>query len=189
MARELDMEFHPVLNRDPNFSPVRDHEAVRAATGLSVTSTDEYEALHGQSCFENFCHQLWDNPQINWDGKVLGCCMNYWGDFGGNAFRDGLRASVNTEQIVYARAMLRGRAPPREDIPCTRCAVYEGMRKRDQWLERGARRAVKLIYWNFCRRILHWLPERARRTVKLLYWDFYRRTRPWLPAFVRGAGR
>jgi len=189
MARELDMEFYPVLNRDPNFSPVRDPEAVRAATGLSVTSTDEYEALHGQSFLEIYCHQLWDNPQINWDGKVLGCCVNSWGDFGDNAFRDGLRASVNTEQIVYARKMLRGRAPPREDIPCTRCGVYEGMRKRGQWLERGARHTVKLIYWDFCSRILRWLPERARRTVKLLYWDFYRRTRRWLPAFVRGAGR
>src|SRR5262249_3807628 len=49
MARELDMVFDPQLNRDPNYSPLWDPEAVRAATGLSVTSTDEYEALHGQS--------------------------------------------------------------------------------------------------------------------------------------------
>jgi hypothetical protein len=47
----------------------------------------------------------------NWDGKVLGCCINTWIDFGGNAFRDGLTASLNTEQIQYAQAMLLGRAP------------------------------------------------------------------------------
>jgi MoaA/NifB/PqqE/SkfB family radical SAM enzyme len=191
MARELDMVFYPRLNTwDSNFSPVRDPEAVRAATGISATSRDEYEALHGQSYDEYYaCHQLWDDPQINWDGKVLGCCMNHWSDFGGNAFRDGLTASVNTEQIVYARAMLRGHAPPREDIPCTQCALYQEMRKRGQSLERGASRTAKLIYWDFCRRILHLLPERARPTVKLTYWDFYRRTRRWLPAFVHGAGR
>ena len=199
MARELDMEFYPVQNyerlalrfatgagddigdNNPNFSPVRNPEAVRAATGMSAASRDEYEALHGQSIWEKFCHQLWDDPQINWDGKVLGCCVNYWGDFGGNAFRDGLRASVNTEQIVYARAMLRGHAPPREDIPCTRCEHYEGMRKRGQWLDRGARRTLKLLYWDFCRRVLRWLPRRARRTVKLIYWDFYRHIQRWLP--------
>jgi MoaA/NifB/PqqE/SkfB family radical SAM enzyme len=188
LARELDMEFQTQLNHSPNYSPVRDPEAVRAATGMSVASRDEYGALHGRSYHETFCHQLWDDPQINWDGKVLGCCVNFWGDFGGNAFRDGLRASVNTEQIVYARAMLRGRAPPREDVPCTRCEQYEGMHKRGQWLERGARRTVQLIYWDFCRRILRWLPEGSRRTVKLIYWDFYRRTRRWLPAFVREVG-
>jgi hypothetical protein len=188
MARELDMDFYPHVNWNSNFSPVRDPEAVRAATGMSAASRDEYEALHGKSYYEYVCHQLWDDPQINWDGKVLGCCINYWGDFGGNAFRDGLRASVNTEQIVYARKMLRGHAPSREDIPCTQCEFYEGMRKRAQWLERGARRTVKLTYRDFCRCILRWLPERARRTVKLKYWDFYRRTRRWLPAFVRGSG-
>jgi MoaA/NifB/PqqE/SkfB family radical SAM enzyme len=188
MARELDMEFYPHLNFDPNFSPVRDPEAIRAATGMSAASRDEYEALHGQPYYDYVCHQLWDDPQINWDGKVLGCCINYWGDFGGNAFRDGLRASVNTEHIVYARSMLRGRAPPREDIPCTQCEFYEAMRKRGQWLDRGPRRTVKLIYRDLCRRTLRWLPERARRTVKLTYWNFYRRTQCWLPAFVRGTG-
>jgi MoaA/NifB/PqqE/SkfB family radical SAM enzyme len=181
MARELDMEFYPHLNWDPSYSPVRDPEAVRAATGISAASRDEYEALHDQSYYQYVCHQLWDDPQINWDGKVLGCCVNYWGDFGGNAFRDGLTASLNTEQIVYARAMLRGHAPPREDIPCTRCQYYEGMRKRGQWLERGARRKLRLIYWNCCRRALRWLPSDARRTLKLMYWDFAQR---WMPRRV-----
>jgi len=190
LARELDMAFHTQLNHwDPKFSPVRDPEAVRAASGRSAVSRNDYEALHGQSQYEYMCHQLWDDPQINWDGKVLGCCMNIWGDFGGNAFRDGLSASVNTEQIVYARTMLRGHAPPREDIPCTRCEIYEGRRSHGQWVERGASRTVNLIYRDLCRRILHWLPERARPTVKLIYWDFYRRNRRWLPAFVRVVGR
>jgi MoaA/NifB/PqqE/SkfB family radical SAM enzyme len=172
LARELDMGFQTALNHSRTYSPVRDPETVLAATGLGAVSSDGYAALHGRSYHENFCHQLWDDPQINWDGKVLGCCVNNWGDFGGNAFRDGLRASVNTEQIVYARAMLRGRAPPREDILCTRCDHYEAMHKRGQWLERGARRTVKLIYWDFCRRILRWLPERSRHTVKLIYGIF-----------------
>jgi hypothetical protein len=95
---------------------------------------------------------------INWDGKVLGCCVNYWGDFGGNAFRDGLTASVNTEQIQYARAMLLGRAPPRGDIPCTRCSEYKKMSKRGAWLERAPPRLQ-----NWSRR---WVPTIARRTLK-----------------------
>jgi Flp pilus assembly protein TadD len=138
MARALGMQFYPELNWDPNFSPVWDTQGVRAATGMGAATYQEHQALHGQDFHQQFCHQLWDHPQINWDGKVLGCCVDVWGDFGGNAFRDGLTASVNTEQIVHARAMLLGRVRAREDIPCTTCSVYRGMCERSHWLERGA---------------------------------------------------
>src|SRR5262249_35795904 len=73
MSRELGMDFFATPNAFPNYSPVRDPEAVRAATGVAVTRHED-EVLP-------YCHQLWDAPQINWDGKVLGCCMNTWGDF------------------------------------------------------------------------------------------------------------
>jgi hypothetical protein len=57
----------------------------------------------------SICHELWDMPQVNWDGKVLGCCRNFWGDFGGNAFTDGLIESLNNEKIAYARKCCAGR--------------------------------------------------------------------------------
>ena len=82
------------------------------------------------------CHQLWDAPQINWDGKVLGCCWNYWGDFGGNAFTDGLVESLNNPKIAYARDMLRGEQPARDDIPCSTCSLYFAMRDHSQWIKR-----------------------------------------------------
>ena len=70
--------------------------------------------------------------------KNLGCCRNFWGDFGGNAFNDGLRACFNHEKMRYARAMLRGRKPPRDDIPCSTCEIYHAMRDRSDWITRGA---------------------------------------------------
>src|SRR5260370_31712376 len=85
---------------------------------------------------QRICNQLWDMPQVNWDSKVLGCCRNFWGDFGGNAFADGLIPSLNTEKITYARKMLRGQAAARHDIPCTTCEIYLDMRANDRWLER-----------------------------------------------------
>jgi hypothetical protein len=169
MARELGMGFVTSLNSDRRYSPVRDPEAVRAATGAPATQ-NEYEVLHGHSYYQYSCRQLWDEPQINWDGKVLGCCINFWGDFGGNAFRDGLTASVNTEQIQYARAMLLGRAPPRRGIPCTQCDRYTKMVKHGRWLGRGDQPALKRIYfaaWLYYgiavvyRRAQRWLPKRA----------------------------
>jgi MoaA/NifB/PqqE/SkfB family radical SAM enzyme len=174
MARELGMDFVAKPNWDPNYSPLRDPEAVRAATDDPVT-WDEYAALYGDG---DCCHQLWDEPQINWDGKVLGCCVNSWGDFGGNAFRDGLTASVNTEQIQYARAMLLGRAPPREDIPCTRCRAYQNMSKRGAWLE-----IVPPRLQNWSQRFV---PTIARPTLRKIYWVVYRRAQRWLPKRALG---
>ena len=95
-------------------------------------------------------------PQINWDGKVLGCCVNHRGDFGGNAFRDGLTASVNTEQIQYARAMLLGHAPPRAAPPPQRLR---------NWAVRHvpafAKPTLKKIYWGVYHLASNWLPQRA----------------------------
>ncbi len=127
LCRELGMTFNPKISWDDEFSPIKDKAFVLRETGLQATRS-EYREQTGEICGRVICRQLWRSPQINWDGKVLGCCRNFWGDFGGNAFRDGLEAAVNNEKIGYARDMLRGRRGPRDDIPCTTCEIYDQMR-------------------------------------------------------------
>jgi len=124
MAQTLGMSFRTKLTWDDRFSPIRDKQFVRDQTGERATSRDEFEQEKGHQYLNQICRQLWDHPQINWDGKILGCCRNFWGDFGGNAFTDGLIESVNNEKMVYAREMLTGKSPPRDDIPCTTCDMY-----------------------------------------------------------------
>jgi MoaA/NifB/PqqE/SkfB family radical SAM enzyme len=136
MAADLGMEFFAKLSWDDDVSPLRDKDAVRQALGVGAATRDEFRARHGRDYMDGLCHQLWDSPQINWDGKVLGCCRNFWGDFGGNAFTDGLAASLNTETLARARAMLQGQAPPRDDIPCTTCSIYIDMQTSGRWLTR-----------------------------------------------------
>jgi len=134
MAAKLGMEFITKLTWDPNFSPIRDPEFVRAQTGWRSLTREEHEQERGKKYLSGICHQLWDAPQINWDGKVLGCCRNFWGDFGGNAFTDGLMNSINNEKMTYARDMLRGRKPARDDIPCSTCELYTARRRSGIWL-------------------------------------------------------
>jgi MoaA/NifB/PqqE/SkfB family radical SAM enzyme len=105
MARELGMRFRPKLSWDPDFSPIRNRRAVEREAGAA--SRADFAALTGNNYMSGICHQLWNAPQINWDGRILGCCRNFWGDFGGNAFQEGLTAAVNSERMSYARAMLR----------------------------------------------------------------------------------
>jgi sulfatase maturation enzyme AslB (radical SAM superfamily) len=134
MAAKLGMEFRTKLTWDEKFSPIRDKEFVRVQTGWQSVTRHEHEQTHGEKFGSAICHQLWDAPQINWDGKIIGCCRNFWGDFGSNAFTDGLMNSVNNEKMIYAREMLSGRKPARDDIPCTTCEIYIAMRNRSKFM-------------------------------------------------------
>lgn len=136
MAEKFGMGFRLKLTWDDKHSPIRDKDFVRAQLGTDVVTRAEFEAKHGQKYAAGICDQLWDDPQINWDGRNLGCGRNFWGDFGGNAFTDGLAETVNSERMTYAREMLSGRQPPRDDIPCTTCEMYHAMRERSHFIER-----------------------------------------------------
>lgn len=122
MAAQLGMRFRPKLNHTPRLFPVTDPEFVARESGLGVSSRTEYKQRK-RSEYSFPCGQLWDNPQINWDGKMLGCCVNKFGDFG-NVFSDGLQTVLRGEKMCYAQLMVTGKVPPRKDIPCYRCKIY-----------------------------------------------------------------
>ncbi len=77
---------------------------------------------------------LWKFPQINWDGKLLGCPCNKWGFYEENVFEDNLAACLNNEKMRYTRQMLMGKKQPRDDILCMKCAVYESIKRYDNWV-------------------------------------------------------
>lgn len=136
MAAELGMEFDAKLNWDETYSPVKDKERARRAVAAGVSSRSEYRETYGADYMEKVCHQLWDAPQLNFDGTVWGCCRNNWQAFEGNAFEDGLEATLNSDQMTHARAMITGKAPAREDVPCTSCRIYKNFRKSGNYLKR-----------------------------------------------------
>lgn len=140
LASQLDMDFSLKTSWDPDYAPVRDREFVREQHRKSATAQCEHKEKQPDFHMRVFCHQLWEEPQINWDGRVLGCCCNWWLDFGSNAFTDGLFYAVNSERMKYAREMLLGRKPARDDIPCSTCAAYIAMKSTGKWLERGVSR-------------------------------------------------
>ena len=131
LARKLNMKFVPKLNADPSYAPIKDPEFVRRETGLTVVSRDEMADAGEIYLADRMCSQLWEPIQLNADGRVLGCCFNYKSDFGGNAFED-INSAINSEKLIYARAMVSDDAPPRDDIPCTTCSVYEKRKPLEQ---------------------------------------------------------
>lgn len=141
LARELNMTFYPKLSWNSQFSPIRNGEAVKRDIGLDAATREEFREKCGGGYLDDCCTQMWNSPQINWDGKVLGCCRNYWGDFGGNALADGLLESINSERIRYARMMLLGQTPDRSDVPCASCVVYLDRKRTGNWVRINAQLA------------------------------------------------
>lgn len=134
IANKLNMKFWIKLSWDEGFSPVKNVDLVRGATDSKVASRSEYYQKYGIDYKQKrICSQLWRIPQINWDGRILGCCFNYWGDFG-NAFELGILSGLNTEKISYARQMLLGEVNEKVDIPCSHCPHYTRMKKNEEWL-------------------------------------------------------
>jgi len=132
MARILGMSFFAKLSWDTDFSPVTEVEELERQLGHAATR-ERFLTQNNAIYFESNCQQLWQQPQINFNGQMLGCCKNYWTDFGGNAFDD-LNAAINSPRMIYARAMLQGEAPPRDDIPCTKCDLYAARRRLERWV-------------------------------------------------------
>lgn len=131
---------------DCEFSPVMDKELVREELGYS--SHIECKEKYGRYPVQGACQALWVQPTINWNGTVMGCCATRFG-FGGNAFREGLLASINNEKMQYARLMLTGKMPARDDIPCSDCTLYLEMADSGQWLKRSfVYRALRFTYGN-----------------------------------------
>lgn len=135
LAKKLNMDFWIKLSWDELYSPIKNKDFVAKEAGLGVSSRSEYYHEYKVSYRQRrICTQLWRIPQINWDGRVLGCCVNYWQDFG-NAFEIGLLEALNSEKISYARKMLLGEVNQRSDIPCTNCEHYKTMSNHKNWLK------------------------------------------------------
>ena len=138
MAKELDMEFSVKLSWEDlyteSFSPVKDLGLIRKETGLGAGNRHEFRQKYGEEHTRKCCLDLWSSPQINYDGRVLGCSVNYWDDYG-NAFKDGLESCLNSDKINYAREMLMGRAESKKGIPCTPCRIYQSMKENRTWLK------------------------------------------------------
>jgi MoaA/NifB/PqqE/SkfB family radical SAM enzyme len=140
MAKELNMMMHfkPTWGEDEGNYVSRaglkegfeNPELLKKQTGMECLTRKEYYAVYKRDwCQQYFvCQKLWRAPQINWDGRLLGCQEIIDQDFGVNVFKIGLKRALNSKNFVYAKKMLQGKLPPSVDsshIPCVNCIHYK----------------------------------------------------------------
>lgn len=134
MAKDLNIGIVFALNWDKEYSQIKDRAFVEKETGLkNININEDHEDnIKNQSWI--FCFQLWDQPQINWDGELLGCCRLSDDNFGANVFKMGLENALYSEKYLYAKKMLKGELPPKEGIPCTSCNLYKIMQENNKYI-------------------------------------------------------
>jgi len=137
MANELGMSIYFKLTWDPGYTP-KNIEMLRQETGLAYFSREETLVTTGKP-YANYscCRNMWKVPQINWDGRLLGCCVTTKSDYGVNVFDIGLEKALDSMYFWYAKEMLQGKAGIPENtkhIPCANCRQYQAMRKTGQYI-------------------------------------------------------
>ena len=122
IAKELGIPIEFKLTWDKDYIP-NDIEMLRKETGLQYFTRGEYSAKAGDVYFGHLkCMQTFLSPQINWDGRLLGCCSLYKQDYGINVFNVGLENALRNEKYVAAKKyLLYGIIPNDQNIPCIKC--------------------------------------------------------------------
>jgi len=132
LAKMLGMEPTFKLNALKNQVPSEHQDIFKKYTGY--INRKDYLKKEGTHYMRKQCYELWKDPQINWDGKLLGCSRNTWQEFGPNVFEAGLIEAVNSEKMSKARQMIQGKIPPQKDLPCTMCSVFKSISKTNNWV-------------------------------------------------------
>ena len=122
-AKKLNMSFVIKDNWDKDYSPVNSNENI-------LINKNKSKKTKNINIDPFFCSYLWTGPQINWDGKLLGCCINYWYDFG-NVFDESLSSLINKDIYIHTKNVLLGKEKPGNNFPCINCNVYENLSKNN----------------------------------------------------------
>ncbi|PKN97832.1 MAG: radical SAM protein [Chloroflexi bacterium HGW-Chloroflexi-5] len=131
MARALGMDIYFKLNVFEGYHPLRDHAVLTEILGYS--DKDSYLKKTGELYMRDICLQLWRAPQVNWDGRLLGCSANSSVNYAEYALGRAFAEQINNDHIQYARKMLMGIAPARADIPCVHCDSFADYKKYNRW--------------------------------------------------------
>jgi len=92
-----------------------------------------------------FCVELWTSPQINYDGRLMGCCPNMTKDYGVNVFEIGLKKSLYSDVYKRTKKMLMG-GEVCEESPCIDCSFYKKIASEKNFITKKEIKGRKGIY-------------------------------------------
>lgn len=137
IAKELGIKINFKYNWDEKYKPVN-REYIMRETGLTELTRAEYVAANGVPPYDIICRNFILKPQINWDGRLLGCCDQKYACFDVNVFEVGLEAAMKSTKYIQAKECLLSVHPDREKYGsciCFNCKRRIQREKADVALE------------------------------------------------------
>lgn len=129
MAEELNMSIYFKKDWSGKFKP-KDPKKIYEVTGLS----------YDDNCYESdFCNptciQLLTNPQINWDGRLFGCCENASDDWKHNVLEEDFIECINSDNYRKSIYRLLGDQEVKDHMdPCRNCYEFDNIDKKGRYL-------------------------------------------------------
>jgi len=120
MAEQLGIPIRFKYNWDDTYKPVH-REYIMKETGLHALTRAEYIKSHKTNPFNKTCEQLLIRPQINWDGRMLGCCTRMYATFDVNVFESGLIEAIRSPKYIEAKKCLLTVHPDKEIFGSCTC--------------------------------------------------------------------
>ncbi len=131
-AKYLDIKISFMHNSVPEYSPVRNKNLVYLQTGLNYSNDECVERINNNDWF--FCYQLFESPQIDYNGNLLGCCSVTDDDYGVNIFEVGLMNALNSKQFIDAKHMVTDLSyKNKTKNPCVSCWYYKNLLKKENF--------------------------------------------------------
>jgi len=135
MADKLNMNIQYKLDWGGNFMP-QNPEKVFEVTGIAFFNRTDYNENNSEIYTNDLCADMIFNPQINWDGRLLGCCSVYKNDWKVNVFDVGLENALQDEKYRHAIiGLLGGPGKIEKDMPCGECNVFYSVVSQKKFIE------------------------------------------------------
>ena len=126
MSKELNMRIIFKLDWSNHGYMPKNPEKMQKLTGMKFFDRNEYKKGVSKNYNSNICRDLLFSPQINWDGRLLGCCGVFQNDWGMNVFSEGFLECINSEKYRKTIICFLGDTSEatNEKTPCSDCKNY-----------------------------------------------------------------
>ena len=134
MAKELGIPIKFKYNWDKTYNPVH-REYIKKETGMNELTRAEYISAHKLDPYNSVCEEIFIRPQINWDGRLLGCCNQNYASFDVNVFEVGLIEAIRSPKYNETKKCLMTVHPDKEkygSCPCYDCPTRITREKANQ---------------------------------------------------------
>lgn len=120
-AEELNIPIWFKLAWDNNYK-TENADMLKKETGLQALTRNEYLEKMNKVYLGTACSHMFIAPQINWDGRLLGCWNVFTDDYQVNVFEMGLRKALQSQKFINAKKyLLHPSEAETKDFPCFNC--------------------------------------------------------------------